>query len=339
MRLELTKYFIELLKANPGRGFTAMEVARWIFENFPEECEEKKANSKNGRLKTDEDLLDQLQREVYRAYVGLSRSKKYPQLKCKDGPPQQRFFFSESAGDDEGFDVESLLSDLLHSPSEPFAFFVLSSTENKSRKQWLAAELCPLLSRYVGKELRVSVKRIDEKRSSNELTPNGNRWLYPDVVGMQNLSSEWRREVSDCAAQSFDMKNEPWKKANLWSFEVKPLIDRSNARESFFQAVSNSSWANLGYLVAAEVGGSDTLEELRRLSSAYRIGLIRLNAQNVNESQVLIPAIERRDVDWDMVNRLAVENGDFMDYVKLVNDFYLTGETRSQSWGIRAQKD
>lgn len=338
MRLELTKYFIELLKTNPGREFTAVEVARWIFENFPEECEEKKANSKNGRLKTDEDLLDQLRSEVYSAYGALSRSKKYPQLKCKEGPRQQ-YFFWERAGDDEGFDVEGLLLDLFHSPSEPFAFSGSAATENKSRKQWRAAELCPLLSRYVGKDLRVNAMRIDEKRSSNKLTLNGNRWLYPDVVGLENLSSEWRREVSDCAAQSFDMKNELRKKAKLWSFEVKPLINRSNARESFFQAVSNSSWANLGYLVAAEVGGSDTLKELRLLSSAHGIGLIRLNAQNVNESQVLIPAIERRDVDWDMVNRLAVENGDFMDYVKLVNNFYLTGETRSQSWGIQAQKD
>lgn len=40
-----------------------------------------------------------------------------------------------------------------------------------------------------------------------------------------------------------------------------------------------------------------------------------------------------------MVNRLAVENSDFMNYVKLVKNFYLTGETRSLSWGIQAQKD
>lgn len=76
----------------------------------------KKANSKNGRLKTEEDLLDQLRSEIYSAYGGLSRSKKYPQLKCKEGPPQLNFF-SDRARDDEGFDVESLLSDLFHSPS------------------------------------------------------------------------------------------------------------------------------------------------------------------------------------------------------------------------------
>jgi hypothetical protein len=35
--------------------------------------------------------------------------------------------------------------------------------------------------------------------------------------------------------------------------------NRSNVRECFFQAVSNSSWANFGYLVAAEIEGQDTL--------------------------------------------------------------------------------
>jgi hypothetical protein len=30
-------------------------------------------------------------------------------------------------------------------------------------------------------------------------------------------------------------------------------------------AVSNSSWANFGYLVAAEIEGQDTLKELRML--------------------------------------------------------------------------
>lgn len=190
-----------------------------------------------------------------------------------------------------------------------------------------------MLSRYVEKDLRVNAMRIDEKRSSNKRGPNGNRWLYPDVVGMEDLSVDWHREVSDCVARYFD------KKTKLWSCEVKLLINRSNVRECFFQAVSNSSWANLGYLVAAEVGGSDTLKELRLLSAAHGIGFIKLNAQNVEESQVLIPARERPDVDWDMVNRLAVENSDFMNYVKLVKNFYLTGETRSLSWGIRAPKD
>jgi len=47
-----------------------------------------------------------------------------------------------------------------------------------------------------------------------------------------------------------------------------------------FQAVSNSSWANFGYLVAAEIGGTDTLKELRMLFAARGIGFIKLDVDN-----------------------------------------------------------
>jgi len=124
----------------------------------------------------------------------------------------------------------------------------------------------------------------------------------------------------------------------LWSFEVKQLINRSNVRECFFQAVSNSSWANFGYLVAAEVGGQDTLKELRMLFAAHGIGFIKLEADNPADSQVLIPARERDEIDWGMVNRLAVENKDFLTYVKLVKQFYQTGEARSIDWEVSGQK-
>jgi len=36
--------------------------------------------------------------------------------------------------------------------------------------------------------------------------------------------------------------------------------------------VSNSSWANFGYLVASELVGVDTMKELRILSSLHGIG-------------------------------------------------------------------
>jgi hypothetical protein len=99
----------------------------------------------------------------------------------------------------------------------------------------------PLLSLYLWEEFGVYSKRIDEKRSSNKRGPNGNRWLYPDVVGMEDLGAEWHQEVRDCVNQYSD------KRTKLWSFEAKLLINRSNVRECFFQAVSNSSWANFGY--------------------------------------------------------------------------------------------
>ena len=103
------------------------------------------------------------------------------------------------------------------------------------------------------------------------------KWLYPDIVGIQDLSLGWHREIKD-SVQQYSAK-----KTRLWSFEVKILINRSNVREVFFQAVSNSSWANFGYLVTSEIEGSDTLKELRILSSLHGIGFIRLDAENPSE--------------------------------------------------------
>lgn len=150
-----------------------------------------------------------------------------------------------------------------------------------------------------------------------------------ELVGRFNGASEhfvWR-----CRAGSWF--------SVAWSFEVKLLINRSNIRESYFQSVSNSSWSNFGYLVAAEIEGPDTLKELRMLSAAHGIGLIKLNTENPLESEVLIPARERNEIDWDTANRLAIENKDFLDYVKLLKQFYQTGEARLNDWDIPKQID
>jgi hypothetical protein len=48
----------------------------------------------------------------------------------------------------------------------------------------------------------------------------------------------------------------------------------------------------------------------------------------------VIPARERDEIDWDMANRLATENKDFLGFVKLVKQFYQTGEARPADWDV-----
>lgn len=158
----------------------------------------------------------------------------------------------------------------------------------------------------------------------------GNKWLHPDLVGIQNLSDDWNREIKDCVRE-YDAN----KKTKIWSFEVKILINRRNVREVFFQAVSNSSSANFGYLVASEIEGADTLKELRMLASLHGIGFIQLDAENPSESQIMIPARERSEIDRDTANRLTEENKDFLEYVKLIRQFYQTGDLRQSDWNRR----
>ncbi|TCS71965.1 hypothetical protein EDC61_107103 [Sulfuritortus calidifontis] len=308
MKLNLMQVVVDYLKARPDEKFTARQIAEWIVATYPQECQAKKARSKS--LQTDADLLQQIVAEIGAHHRDLQR--KHPELKTTEGRPR-RYYYSQLSDSDEVAVAERE---------------EMTPAAGSSRPKLDERALYPLLSQYLWEEFGVFSKRIDEKRSSNKRGPNGNRWLYPDVVGMEDLGKEWHREVRDCVTQYSD------KRTKLWSFEVKLLINRSNVRECFFQAVSNSSWANFGYLVAAEIGGTDTLKELRMLFAAHGIGFIKLDVENPADSQVLIPARERDEIDWDMVNRLATENRDFLDYVKLVKQFYQTGEARPADWDV-----
>ncbi len=174
--------------------------------------------------------------------------------------------------------VFPMAANFLEAADDVFALTAESTSAKLSEH-----DMYPLLSQYLYEEFGVYSKRIDEKRSSNKRGPNGNRWLYPDLVGMEDLAADWHPEVQNCIAQHSD------KRTKLWSFEAKLLINRSNVRECFFQAASNSSWANFGYLVAAEIEGQDTLKELRLLYAAHGIGMIKLDVENPADSQVLIP--------------------------------------------------
>jgi hypothetical protein len=117
----------------------------------------------------------------------------------------------------------------------------------------------------------------------------------------------------------------------LWSFEVKKELNSSNIRSSFFQAVSNSSWANEGYLVTTSI--TDNIEqELRMLSPLHGIGVIILDTENPSESEIFLPAKSRAEIDWQSVNRIVVENDDFKDYIELVSTYYQTGRIRSRDW-------
>ena len=313
MALNLAQTVLGYLKNRPDEKLTARQIAEWIFATFPDECQAKKLSSQY--VSTDVQLVQQLVAEISSQRPRLQ--KRYPELKTTEGRPR-KYYFSEKSDIAEVAAAESV---------------VAASTNDCSDTKLGEHALYPLLSLYLWEEFGVYSKRVDEKRSSNKRGPNGNRWLYPDVIGMEDLGADWHQEVRDCVNQYSD------KRTKLWSFEAKLLINRSNVRECFFQAVSNSSWANFGYLVAAEIEGQDTLKELRMLFAAHGIGLIKLDADNPAESQVLIPAREKDEIDWDMANRLATENRDFLEYLKLVKQFYQTGEARQADWDVPEMRD
>ena len=314
MALKLRDRTVEFLQSEPDKKFTAREIAEWILKTYPEECEEKRLRS-TARITPLEDtnaLLTQLVAEI-----GSNRPAmqiKHPHLKTTEGRPRKYYWSLQSDED------EVVKSEAAPEADELAKSFNPSYTEH---------DLHPVLTQFVRSELHVYGKRIDERKSSNSRGRGGNHWLYPDLVGMEDLSDTWHSEIKEIVKQYADHKTK------LWAFEVKKLVNLSNVREVFFQAVSNSSWANFGYLVAAEFVGEKTSQELRMLSSLHGIGVIRLDVENPTESQILIPALEKPNVDWDTANRIAQENKDFRDFIKLVRQFYQTGDVREKDWGIK----
>ena len=103
----------------------------------------------------------------------------------------------------------------------------------------------------------------------------------------------------------------------LFSFELKKNLSKGNYRESYFQAVSNSSWANEGYLVAGSVQqDDDLLSELERLSTAFGIGIIELDLDDIDSSKVLYPAKTKLSLDWETMNKLCEQNPDFNKFIQ-----------------------
>lgn len=153
-------------------------------------------------------------------------------------------------------------------------------------------------------ELGVQSTCIKKKPSPDLLVEN--TWLCPDLVGMKDLSVNWRKEIKDRAPSD--------KKIQLWAFKMESVIDRSNIYEVFYQTLSSSAWANFGYLVINEIEDVDTFEEMCRLSGMHGVGVIRVDQESAS-CQIISQAKERPDIDWNILNRLTENNPDLLPYI------------------------
>lgn len=317
-KLNLKNRVIELLSANPEKRFKARDIAVWVVEKYPEAAAAKM--EKSGFIESHTQLLNQIVAEI-----GANRpnwEKQYRQLRTTDGVRPRLFYWTEKTAEQEVREAEGGATSFVKiaSPKDDSAPYASTDIDEKIVHRRREHDLYPLLVEFLKSEYGLAGYRIDDRTSSNSQGSGGNRWLFPDVVGMENMTIGMHSEVVTAVRESRDTQ------IRLWSFEVKLLINRSNARETYFQAVSNSSWANFGYLVAADFEGSETLKELRILYAMHGIGLIRLDEDNPAESQVLVPARERPSLEWAMCSRLAYENKDFRQFMTKVRQFFQTGD-------------
>ena len=176
-------------------------------------------------------------------------------------------------------------------------------------------DLHSLLVKFVNSapNFKAQVKTIYHENSTRN-KKGLNKWLHPDLVGVHLPFLDFDIHTLQVQKELY------WTAVRFFSFEMKKELNIGNLRECYFQAVSNSNWANEGYLVTLNIidEDGDLISELRRLNNAFGIGVIKLNAENINESEIILPAKIKQELDWDTIDLLLKKNGDFKGFMEIV---------------------
>ncbi|WQX71851.1 COG2958 family protein [Helicobacter pylori] len=149
-------------------------------------------------------------------------------------------------------------------------------------------------------------------------SPKGmDRWLYPDMVGVRFLHAELSNKNLIAFSKKFDTLP-----VKLVSFELKKEISVHNCRECYFQAISNSSWANEGYLVGCHIDthNSKLMDLLKRLHASFGIGVIDLRTDE-DKSAILLNAKYKEKIDYTVALELSAKNEKFSGFLKSVVDY------------------
>lgn len=307
MTLSRTQILVKILRESPSYRFTTREIVVESLRRYPEAFIEKRQNP---RYKTEKDLIQQLVAEIGGSILD-SAKRQHPNIKSQDRPRPRVIYWEPNPAKKEqtALPAAKAIEQAKAAPK-------LTVSEHDSY---------PMLISFLSTSLSLYCQRIDEKTSKNSHGNGGNHWLHPDVVALEPMDKHWNDAVKDCVRLGGG------RAVRLWSFEVKKQLTRSNVRQSFFQTVSNSSWANYGYLVATGVN-PDVESELQMLAGLHGIGVLLLNTESVANSHVLIPARERLDVDWGSVNRIVLENKDFKRFIEQVGIYNQTGRLTESVW-------
>lgn len=307
MALSQSQKIIGFLGKHRGESFTARQIAEAIVQQYASEYAKKRGNP---RFADDKAFLSQIIAEIGSQKDTLKRL--CPSLTWQDRPKPRRYCFPAEEAQADPAQTEDKEHD--------------EETAASEERSPLEQELYPILVSYLWSELHLYSMRIREGRSRNTRGNGGNQWLHPDIVAMEPVDKAWGKHVRACGHASGSTC------VRLWSFEVKKTLTVANVRKCFFQAVSNSSWAHEGYLVATAIADGRVDQELRMLSALHGIGVILLDPENPSESEILLPAQKRPDADWQSIDRLAKENGDFHEFIELVSVYFQTGTLREKDW-------
>lgn len=302
--LSQVQKIIRFLKENQGQFFTARQIALFLVTKYASDYANKRNNP---RFADDKAFLSQIIAEIGSQKDALKRAN--PALTWQDRPKPRRYCIPLQ---------EALQEQPGNAPE--------TNSERSDEPSLLEQEFYPLLISYLSSELHLYSMRIRENCSGNTRGAGGNQWLHPDIVAMEPVDRRWGKHIRHCAKINGSTS------VRLWPFEVKKTLTLGNVRKCFFQAVSNSSWAHEGYLVATAIADERVEQELRMLSSLHGIGVILLDPENPSESEMFLPAQRRVDADWQSIDRLAKENKDFQECMELVSVYLQTETLREKDW-------
>ncbi|WP_300666080.1 HTH domain-containing protein [Fluviicola sp.] len=185
----------------------------------------------------------------------------------------------------------------------------VSTSENYKER-----DLHILLSTFLRQE-GINAKTIFHEKSKSN-SEKHQKWIHPDMIGASFLKLKTKESQ---ALQRTVNKEQTFR---LYSYEIKREIKSDyELKECFFQAVSNSSWAHHGYLVAFEI--EPTLrEEMKRLNESFGIGIIELSS-NPYQTKVHFPS-RYSDLDFKTIDKLCKANPDFAKFIDQVEKILIT---------------
>ncbi len=308
MSIDLRTTVIQILRDHNGKKLTARELANEILKRKPNDVEEKR---KNSGFKNMDECLSQIVSEI-----GSSKNaiiKKDFHVRLSEEHPRKYFYDTEATKKDIEI-ISKPVAEVFEENDDEYALY-------------------PKLCSFLYSNNNIYPKRIDEKTSSNNKGKKGNIWLHPDIVGLEFLASSYDEHIRE-----FMNNVAPVEKIALYSYEVKINLTKSNVRECFVQAATNSSWANFGYLVASEID-EDVMSECKLLANQFGIGLIRLDTEEPTEKSTIVIQAQRKNLNWQTIDRIYRENKDFKVFIKYVNNSIKTNEVNPKDWDIEDIED
>ena len=180
--------------------------------------------------------------------------------------------------------------------------------DKKIKNDFYERDLHPLFVSYL-KSQNIFSKTIlhEESKNSKDETQ---KWVHPDIIGVK--FTKLNNDITSRLLKTLEKKDS----CEIISYELKKEINSDyELKKSYFQAVSNSSWANRGYLVALDIN-TNLYSELERLNKAFGIGIIKLHS-NPFESQILFQS-SYRELDYQTIDKLSNINGKYEDIIEQI---------------------